>query len=97
MVEELFLNGVPVEAADRAETASDGGPSAAVGFHVTTEALDVGSSDHEEPEIPFEASRGELSEIKGIRRPGQAAVGGEKPREGLLLILAEEWLDGDHR
>ena len=42
MIQEFFLDGIPVEPSDRAQAAGDGGPGPSAGFQVPGEALDVG-------------------------------------------------------
>jgi len=44
MVEQFFLDGVPIEPGDGAQAAGDGGPGAAAGFQVAGEALDAGAA-----------------------------------------------------
>jgi hypothetical protein len=44
VVEQVFLDGVPVEPADGARPPGDGGPGAAAGFQVAGEAFDVGAA-----------------------------------------------------
>jgi hypothetical protein len=58
------LNGIPVEAGDRAQPASDRRPGAAVGFQVAGEALDVGTADLEQPQVPLLAPPGELAQVQ---------------------------------
>jgi hypothetical protein len=41
VIEEFFLDRVPVEPGDGAQPAGDGGPGAAAGFQIATEELDV--------------------------------------------------------
>ena len=51
MVEEFFLDGVPVEPGDGAQPAGDGGPGPAAGFQVAGEALDVGAAGLEQAQV----------------------------------------------
>ena len=44
VVEQVFLDGVPVEPGDGAQSPGDGGPGAAAGFQVAGEALDAGAA-----------------------------------------------------
>jgi hypothetical protein len=44
VVEQVFLDGVPVEPGDGAQPAGDGRPGAAAGLQVAAEALDVGAA-----------------------------------------------------
>ena len=48
VIEQFFLDGVPVEPGDGAQPAGDGGPGAAAGFQVAGEALDVGAAGLEQ-------------------------------------------------
>jgi hypothetical protein len=41
MIEQVFLDGVPVEPGDGVQPAGDGRPSPAAGFQIAGEALDV--------------------------------------------------------
>jgi hypothetical protein len=47
MLEELFLDRVPVEPGDRAQPPGHGGTGAAFGLELTGEGLDVGATDRE--------------------------------------------------
>jgi hypothetical protein len=44
VLEQLFLDGVPVEPGDDAQAAGDGGAGPAAGFQVAGEAFDVGAA-----------------------------------------------------
>jgi hypothetical protein len=48
MLEEFFLDGVPVEPGDGAQPPGDGGAGAAFGLQVAGEGLDVGAPDREQ-------------------------------------------------
>ena len=48
VLEELLLDGVPVEPGDGAQPPGDGGAGPAPGFQVAGEALDVGAADREQ-------------------------------------------------
>ena len=48
VIQELFLDRVPVEPGDRAQPPGDGGTGPAAGFQVAGEALDVGAADGEQ-------------------------------------------------
>ena len=49
VVEQVFLDGVPVEPGDGAQPAGDGGPGPAAGLQIAGETLDVGAAGLEEP------------------------------------------------
>ena len=44
VIEEFFLDGVPVEPGDCAQPPRDGGPGAAASFQIPGEALNVGAA-----------------------------------------------------
>jgi hypothetical protein len=48
MIEELFLDGVPVEPGDGAQPPGDRGAGAAFGFQLAGVGLDVGAADGEQ-------------------------------------------------
>jgi hypothetical protein len=48
VVEEFFLDGVPVEPGDGAQPPGDGCAGAALGFQFAGERLDVGAADREQ-------------------------------------------------
>ena len=76
VVEELFLDGVLVQASDGAQPPGDGGAGAAPGFQLSGEGLDVGVADGEHREGPGAASAGELPKVEGVGVAGEAAVAG---------------------
>jgi hypothetical protein len=80
MIQEFFLNGVPVEPGDGAQPPGDGCPGAAAGFEVPGEALDVGAADAEQAQVVLVAPAGELAQVQLVCLPGQAAVTGQEPR-----------------
>jgi hypothetical protein len=45
MIQELFLDRVPVEPGDGAQPPGDGGPGPSAGFQIAGEAFDVGAAD----------------------------------------------------
>ena len=50
VIEEFFLDRVPVEPGDGAQPAGDGGPGTAAGFQIAAEELDVGAAGLEQAE-----------------------------------------------
>ena len=82
MIQQLFLDGVPVEPGDRAQPAGDRGPRPASGLKVPGEALDVGPTGIEEPDEVLLALAGELAQIQGVGLAGQAGVAGQEPGQG---------------
>ena len=95
MLEELFLDRIPVEPGDGAQPPGDGGAGAAAGFQVAGEAFDVGAADGEQVQAAGTALGGELAQVQRVGVGGQAAVPGQEPREGESLGIGESWLDGD--
>jgi hypothetical protein len=79
VIEEFFLDRVPVEPGDGAQPPCDGGPGAAAGFQIAAEELDVGAAGLEQAELVLLAPAGELPQVQLIRLTRQAAVGGEEP------------------
>ena len=79
VIEEFFLDRVPVEPGDGAQPPRDGGPGAAAGFQIAAEELDVGAAGLEQAELVLLAPAGELPQVQLIRLTRQAAVGGEEP------------------
>ena len=74
VLEELLLDGVPVEPADGAQPPGDRGPGAAGGFQVAGEPFDVGAADGEQVQGAGAAPGGELAQVQRVRFAGQAAV-----------------------
>jgi hypothetical protein len=93
VLDEFFLDGVPVEPGDGAYPPGDGG--AAFGFQVAGEGLDVGAADREQGQGAGAAPGGELAQVQGAGLAGQAAVPGQEPGEREPLGLGEDRLDGD--
>jgi hypothetical protein len=81
VIEKLFLDGVPVEAGDRAEPPGDGGAGTAPCFQFAGEGLDVGAADREQRQGPGAAPAGELAQVERVSVAGQAAVPGQEPGE----------------
>ena len=79
VVEEFFLNGVPVEPSHRAQAAGDGGPGPAAGLQVAGEAFDIIAAGPEQADAILLAPAGELAQVQLVGLAGQAAVGGEEP------------------
>jgi len=48
VIEEVFLDGVPLEPGDGAQPPGDGGPGPAAGLQITGEALNVSAADLEQ-------------------------------------------------
>ena len=61
MIQQVFLDGVPVEPGDRAQPTGDGGPGAAAGFRIAGETFDAGPADLEQPLVALLAPGGELA------------------------------------
>jgi len=79
MIEEFFLDGVPVEPGDGAQPPGDGGPGTAAGFQIAAEELDVRAAHLEQAALMLLAPAGELPQVQFVRLAGQAAAGGEEP------------------
>ena len=79
MIQEFFLDGVPVEAGDGAQAAGDGGAGPASGLQVPGEALDVGTARLEQVQVALLAPARILAQIQLISLAGQAAVAGQEP------------------
>jgi hypothetical protein len=79
VIEELLLDGVPVEPGDGTQPPGDGGPGAAAGFQVTGEALDVGAAGLEQADVMLLAPAGELAQVQRVRLAGQAGIAGQEP------------------
>src|SRR5262245_23089531 len=73
VVQQLFLDGVAVEACDGAEPPCDCGPRAAGRFEVAGEDLDVGAAGGEQPQLMAVAPGGVLTQVQGAGLAGQAA------------------------
>jgi hypothetical protein len=74
MIEQFFLDRVPVEPGDRAQPPRNGGPGPASCFQFAGEALDIRAASTEQAQVMLVAPAGELAQIQLIRLPGQAAV-----------------------
>ena len=97
VVEEVFLDGVLAEPGDGAQPAGHRRPSAAPGFQVAGEALDVGTPGLEQADVALLAPRGELAQVQGVSLTGQAGVTGQEPSQGESLRTGEHRLGhGDH-
>jgi hypothetical protein len=78
MLQQLFLDGVPVEPGDGAQAASDGGPGPPAGLQVPGEQLDVGAASLEQVQLVLPAPSRILAQVQLVRLPGQAAVPGQE-------------------
>jgi hypothetical protein len=96
VIQEFFLDGVPVEAGDGAQPAGDGGPGLAARFHVTAESLDVGSPRGEQVQPVLGTPGGELAQVEGVGIAGQAAVSGQETSQRLLLTHGEQRISDRH-
>ena len=83
MVEQLFLNRVPVEPGDGAQPASDGGPGPAADLQVTGEALDVGAPGLEQAQVVL----GALRRPRDYADLAAGAAGGGRGRAGKVGII----------
>jgi hypothetical protein len=79
VVEQVFLDGVPVEPGDGAQPPGDGGLGPAAGLQVAGEALDVGPPCLEQAQVMPVAPARVLAQARLVRLAGQAAVGGQEP------------------
>ena len=95
MVEELFLNGVPVEPGDGAQPSGDGGAGPPARLQFAGEGLDVGAADREQRQGPGASPAGELAQVEGVGLAGQSAVPGQEAGEGEPLGVGEHRLDRD--
>ena len=96
MLEQVFLDGVPVEAGDGAQPAGDRGPRPPVGLHVPAEALDVGPPGSEQVQPVLRAPRGVLPQIQRVRVAGQPAVAGQETcQRGALAVGKQRLRDGN--
>ena len=92
-VQELFLDGVPVEPGDGGQPPGDGGAGATHRFELSGEGLDVGAADGEQREVAGAAPAGELAQVQHVGFTGQAAVPGQEPGEGDPLGIGEDgWI-----
>jgi hypothetical protein len=80
MLQQVFLNGVPVEAGDGAQPARDRRPGPSVGLHVPPEAFDVRPLRGKQMQSVLRAPRGVLPQIQRVRLAGQPAVAGQEAR-----------------
>jgi hypothetical protein len=95
VVEELFLDGVPVEPGDGAQSPGHGCAGPPECFQFAGEGLDVGAAHREQRQRPATAPAGELAQVESVGLAGQAAVPGQEPSEGQPLCAGERRLDGD--
>jgi hypothetical protein len=95
VIEELFLDGLLVEASDGAQPTGHSGPGTATCLQFPGERLDVGTADGEQRKRTDAAPRGELPQVQGVRLAGQASVARHEPREREPLGIGERWLDAN--
>ena len=96
MLEQVFLDGVPVEPGDRAQPAGDSGPGPAAGLQVAGETLDVGPAGLEQAQVVQLAPGSELPQVQRVGLPRQAGIAGQEPGERQSLLGGEYRLgDGD--
>ena len=96
MLEQAFLDGVPVEPGDRAQPAGDSGPGPAAGLQVAGETLDVGPPGLEQAQVVLLAPSSELPQVQRVGLPRQAGIAGQEPGERQSLLGGEYRLgDGD--
>jgi hypothetical protein len=95
VLQQLLLDGVPIEPGDRAQPAGDRGPGPAAGFQVPGEALDVRAAGLEQGQAMLAAPAGELAQVQLIRLAGQAGVAGQEPGQGEPLGGREHRQHGD--
>ena len=98
--DEAFLLGVAVEARDRAQPASDGGPSPTQRLEMAAEPFDVSPARPEQCHRAFGAPRCPLAQIQRVGLVGQPRVAGQEPTQGQLLGWGEHLLherDRSHR
>jgi hypothetical protein len=88
--DQAFLSGVAVETGHGAQPTGDGGPGPTQGLEVTGEALDVSAPRPEHCHPVFGAPGHVLAQIQRVGLAGQAAVAGQEPHQGELLVAAEQ-------
>src|SRR5438132_14207445 len=93
MVQELFLDRVPVEPGNGAQPPGDGGAGAPSGFQVPGEAFNVGAADGEQCQGVGAAPGGELAQVQRVRFTGQLSVPGQEPGEHESFLVGEGGLD----
>ena len=93
MIEEFFLDGVPVEPGDGAQPPGDSGAGAALGLQLPGEGLDVGAADREQGKGAGAAPAGELAQVQGVGVAGQAAIADQEPGDREPLGIGERGLD----
>jgi hypothetical protein len=69
MVEQVFLDRVPVQARDGGQPAGDGGAGASGSFEVAGEQLDVSTARREQAQLPLAVPGGELAQIQRVSLP----------------------------
>ena len=74
MLEKLLLDGVAVEAGDRAKPPGNRRTSPATLFEVAAEGFDVRAPRFEEAKVVLLAPSGELAKVEGVRLSGESAV-----------------------
>src|SRR5215467_6364951 len=96
MLEQAFLDGVPVEPGDRAQPAGDSGPGPAAGLQVAGETLDVGSAGLEQVQVVQLAPGSELPQVRRVGLPRQAGIAGQESCQHQPLLGGEYRIgDGD--
>src|SRR6266700_1956483 len=93
MVQELFLDRVPVEPGNGTQPAGDGRAGAAPGLEFSGEAFDVGAADREQRQGAGAAPGGELAQVHRVGLSCQSAVSGQEPGEGEPFWVGEGGLD----
>jgi hypothetical protein len=79
VVDQVLLDGVPVQPGDGRQPPGDGGPGPAGCLEFSGEQFDVGPADREQAQVPVVAPGGELTQVQGVGVAGQAAVAGQEP------------------
>jgi hypothetical protein len=95
VLEELFLDGVPVEPGDGAQPPGYGGARPPSRFQVAGEAFDIGAADNKQVQGAGAAPAGELAQVQRVGLAGQAALPGQEPSKGKTLGIGEDRLDRD--
>lgn len=96
MVKKLFLDGVSVEPADRAQSTRDRRTCSAAAFDIAAEALNVCTSSLQQVQIVLLAPGGEHPQVERVGVACQAAIAGKKPSQSDPLALGEQRLDRRH-
>jgi hypothetical protein len=85
--------GVAIEARHGGQPSSDRRPSAATGFEVAGEALEVAPAHAERTQAVLRAPRDELAQVQGVGLPGDSPVGGEERGQRVALSVGELGVD----